>query len=319
MRVLVTGATSLLASATVQALQERGHDVVTLQRRPSGFDVEEHLGDIRDARLVAGAARRADAILHAAARVGIVGTPAEFAAVNVRGTANVLAAARAAGAAVVHVSSPSVAHTGGALVAAPAAPAVAGHASSYPRTKALAEQLVLAAGDLATTAVRPHLVWGPGDTQFVERIIGRARAGRLVLVGHGSALVDTTYVTNAADALVAAVEGLGEAAPFLHRPVVVANGEPRPIAEVVERICWAAGVPFEPRSVPLPVARVLGAVAERAWRRGEPPITRFVADQLGTAHWFDRGEARRMLGWEPRVELDQGFALLAASFGRDRT
>lgn len=312
MRVLVTGATSLLGEATVRALLDRGHDVVALQRHPSGLPVGEHLGDIRDPGTVARAARGCDVVVHAAARVGVVGSEAEFSTVNVHGTANVIDAARAEGAALVHVSSPSVAHAGHPLVAAPAEPATLVHTSHYPATKARAEQLVLAVRDIPTTAIRPHLVWGPGDTQLVGRIVERARAGRLVLVAGGSALVDTTYVTNAADALVAAAEGITAGGGALHRPLVVSNGEPRPIRELAERICRAVGVPFAPRSVPLPVARAAGAVAERLWRSGEPPLTRFIADQLGTAHWFDVDEARQALGWVPRVSLEEGFALLRA-------
>ena len=313
MKVLVTGATSLLAGTTVRHLRFRGHEVVVLQRRPCGLDVEEHLADIRDAAAVRRAGEGCDVIIHAAARVGITGTAAEFASVNVDGTVNVVGLARSTGAAIVYVSSPSVAHRGHPLVAAPATPAVVDHKAHYPATKARAELLVLACTDIATTALRPHLVWGPGDTQFVGRIVERARTGRLVLIGGGSVLVDTTYLTNAADALVAAAEGLHLGAAFVHRPVVVANGEPRPIREIVERICRAGGVPFHPRSVRLPVARAAGSVAERLWRRGEPPITRFVADQLGTAHWFDPTEARRLLGWEPRITLEEGFDLLEAA------
>lgn len=317
MRVLVTGATSLTAAAAVQALQARGHDVVALQRQPCGLDVEEHLADIRDAAAVARAVQGCDVVLHAAARVGIVGTEAEFASVNVAGTVNVLAAARASGAAVVYVSSPSVAHSGRPVVAAPATPAISSHTSRYAATKARAEQLVLSTAEVPTTAIRPHLVWGPGDRQLVGRIAERARTGRLVLVARGSALVDTTYVTNAGEALAAAVERLTRGAGIEGRALVVSNGEPRPIREIVERICLAAGVPFAPRSVPLSVARAAGALAERVWRVGEPPITRFVADQLGTAHWFDLTPARELLGWEPRVSLEQGFTLLEASYDRE--
>ena len=317
MRVLVTGATSLTAAATVHALQDRDHDVVVLQRRPSGLDVEEHLADIRDAAAVARAVQRCDVVVHAAARVGIVGTEAQFTSVNVDGTANVLNAARGRGAGVVYVSSPSVAHRGRPLVAEAATPAVSSHTSRYAATKARAEQLVLSDRVVPTTAIRPHLVWGPGDTQLVGRIVERARAGRLVLVNRGSALVDTTYVTNAGEALAAAVERLTRAAGIDGRALVISNGEPRPIREVVERICSAAGVPFAPRSVALPVARAAGAVAERVWRTGEPPLTRFVADQLGTAHWFDLAPAKELLGWEPRVSLEQGFSLLRASYDRD--
>jgi nucleoside-diphosphate-sugar epimerase len=192
----------------------------------------------------------------------------------------VLDAARRAGAgALVHVSSPSVAHAGAALVGAGAGPAEPGSTRGhYATSKAVAEQLALAASsaDLPVVAVRPHLVWGPGDTQLVERILDRARQGRLALVGSGAALIDTTWIDNAADALVAALDR----APQLGgRALVVSNGEPRTVAELVSRICAAAGVEWTPRHVPRRLAVAGGTVLEGIWDRtgrdDDPPMTAF--------------------------------------------
>ena len=155
----------------------------------------------------------------------------------------------------------------------------------------------------AVVVVRPHLVWGPGDTQLVGRILARARAGRLAVVGTGTALIDTTYLDDAVDALVAALDR----ATDLHRRVlVVSGGEPRPVAELLASICTAAGVPTPRIAVPARLGRVAGAVAETLWRH-EPPMTRFLAEQLSTAHWFDQRETRAALGWAPRVGLDGGL------------
>ena len=257
-----------------------------------------------------------DAVVHLAARVSVTGRWSQFVHSNVTGTANVLAAAGRTGVArVVHVSSPSVAHSGAPLVGAAAGPADPGRARGpYARSKALAEQLALAATGPAVVAIRPHLVWGPGDTQLVGRIVQRARSGRLALVGPGTALVDTTYVDNAVSALVAALD---RAPQLAGQAFVVSNGEPRPIGELVARICAAAGVPVPTRHVPYPVARAGGAAAELVWavlRRGDdPPMTRFLAEQLATAHWFDLRGTRAALGWEPTVGLDEGFERLRAT------
>jgi len=171
---------------------------------------------------------------------------------------------------------------------------------------------------LATTALRPHLVWGPGDTHLVPQIVGRARAGRLRFVGDGRALVDTTYVDNAAEAHVAALDALAASGPGAAprgRPYFIANGEPRPVADIVNAILAAHGLPPEHRTVALGVALAAGAVVEAAWtllrRDDDPPMTRFLARQLATAHHFDLTAARRDLGWEPRVTLDEGLARLA--------
>ena len=322
MRVLVTGGSSMLGRATARALSDRGDEVTVLQRRPSGVGpaIHEVLGDIADAEVVRDATRGQEAIVHLAARVGVVGTRAEFSAANVEGTTNVLAAARASGVGrLVHVSTPSVAHAGEPLVGAGAGPAdpvaTRGH---YARTKARAEQLVLGAADaLAVVAIRPHLVWGPGDTQLIGRIVDRARSGRLALVDDGAALIDTTYLDNAVDALVAALDRV-EAREVHGRAFVVSNGQPRTVAELLARICRAAGLPAPQRHVPLPVAYAGGSVAERVWARlqrtDDPPMTAFLAEQLATAHWFDQRAVREALHWQPRVDLEEGFDRLAAWF-----
>jgi nucleoside-diphosphate-sugar epimerase len=319
MRVLVTGASGMLGGAVARSLAQRGDDVVLMQRRPSGLDLPERLVDLRDRDAVRSAVRGMDGVIHLAAKVNVVGPWADYVAVNVDGTRALLEAARDAGVGrFVQVSSPSVAYAGRSLVAAPAGPADPASArGSYSRSKALAEQLVLAAHGpgLAVIAVRPHLVWGPGDTQLVARIVERGRTGRLALVGRGTALIDTTYVDNAADALVSALDVAESAGGTAY---VVSNGEPRPVAEILGAICTAAGVPGPRFAVPFPVAWAVGAAVDSVWswrgRETDPPITRFLAEQLATAHWFDQRQTRRALHWSPRVTLDEGFASLAASY-----
>ena len=320
MKVLVTGATSLLGGRVVQRLQARGDDVTVLQRRPSGLAVREVLGDIADHRAVATAVLGADIVIHAAAKVTVMGPWPEFAATNIAGTENVLDAARTAGVRqFVYISSPSVAHSGASLVGAPAGPADPDRArDNYSRSKASGELLALAAdgNDFSVVAVRPHLVWGPGDEQLIGRIVARARQGRLAVIGSGAALVDTTYVDNAADAIVAA----GDRARELRgRAFVVSNGQPRPVRELLNRITIAAGLEPPRLRVPVVMARSAGSVLERVWKRthraDDPPITRFLAEQLSTAHWFDQRETRAALNWQPTVSLDEGFARVAAWFG----
>ncbi|TDT16835.1 nucleoside-diphosphate-sugar epimerase [Ilumatobacter fluminis] len=320
MRILVTGATSMIGRATVERLLARGDDVRTIQRNPSGLPVAETLGSVTDPAAVRAACDGVDAVVHLAAKVGVTGEWHEYENVNVRGTELLVAAARQSGAGrFVHVSSPSVAHAGDALVGAGADPAdptaTKGH---YATSKALAEVAALDASsdDLPVVAIRPHLVWGPGDTQLVGRIVERARSGRLALVGSGAALIDTTVVDNAADALVAAVDRAPELGG---QAFVVSNGEPRTVAELVARIAAAAGVDWNDRHVPTAVAKGGGAVAERVWARtgrtDDPPMTSFLAEQLSTAHWFDQRRTRDALGWRPAVTLAEGFERLAASYG----
>lgn len=330
-RIAVTGASGVVGGAVARALLARGDEVVAIQRSQApealiASGARSLRADISaDGDLLVEALSGCSAVVHAAARVDITGAWEDFERVNVHGTHQMLEAARRAGVRrFVFVSSPSVAHAGYALVGAGAATADAERAHGhYSRSKAIAESMALAASDerLAVTVIRPHLVWGPGDTQLTARIIDRARSGRLVLIGSGAALIDTTYIDNAGDALVAAVDRAAH--PQVRgRAFVVSNGEPRTVSEMLTRIAQAAGAPGPTRSVPFPAARVGGMVLERLWERtgrdGDPPVTAFLAEQLATAHWFDQRQTRSALAWSPRVSLDEGFARLATACEDDR-
>jgi nucleoside-diphosphate-sugar epimerase len=321
-KVVVTGAGGMLGAGVARALAARGDQVTVLQRHPAGVGLPEVLADVSDADAVHQAVTENEAVVHLAAKVNVTGRWADFERANIVGTANVVAACRAAGVTrLVHVSTPAVANAGSSLVGAGAGPADPERAHGpYARSKATAELIALGAdrGPLSVVAVRPHLVWGPGDQQLIARIVGRARAGRLPRVGTSAALVDTTYVTNAVDALVAALDGCTHARG---QSLVVSNGEPRPIGELLRLICAAAGVQPPRRHVATPLALATGTLVQLIWplrtlvdRRNadaDPPLTRFLVEQLSTAHWFDQRHTREVLGWSPQVSLDQGFVELA--------
>jgi nucleoside-diphosphate-sugar epimerase len=311
----------MLGRGVAQALADRGDQVTVLQRHPAGLGLPEVLADISDAHAVRAAVSDQDAVIHLAAKVNVVGPEAEYLRVNVEGTRAVVDSCVSAGVPrLVHVSSPSVAHAGTSLIgrgADPADPVAA--RGPYARSKAAAERIALGAdhGQLAVVAVRPHLVWGPGDTKLVARVVDRARRGRLALIGSGAPLIDSTYVVNAVEALLAALDRCAEARG---QALVVTNGEPRPVAEMLAGLCRAAGAPEPTRHVPVRLARAGGALAESLWTLAEalrpgrpaedPPLTRFLVEQMSTAHWFDQRLTRQVLHWEPRVSLDEGFAEL---------
>jgi 2-alkyl-3-oxoalkanoate reductase len=321
MRVLVTGASGLLGREVARLLIHQGHAVATFQRRPSGVDgAADFLGSVTDDVAVREAVQGAEGIIHLAAKVSFTGRATEFNEVNVEGTRRLLRSARAAGVRdLVFVSSPSVANSGAAIAGLGAEPADPKQAhGDYSRTKAEAELLALAADapEFHVTAVRPHIVWGPGDTQLVERVLARAARSRLPLLDAGGALIDTTYVVNAASAIVAALHRM----EHVHgRALVVSNGEPRPVGELLAGICAAGGVPAPSWKVPGGVARAAGTAIEKLWtwagRKEEPPMTRFLAEQLSTAHWYDQRDTRKLLNWTPSVSLDDGLAMLAEHYG----
>jgi 2-alkyl-3-oxoalkanoate reductase len=318
MKVLVTGATSMIGRKTAEELLRHGHEVQILQRGVSSLDVPVFRGDIRDAAAVHDAVAGCDVVIHAAAKVGLVGSFTEFHDINVVGTQNVMNAAVAAGSrGVVYVSSPSVSYSTTPVLGAVSPPARDDVLGYYSQTKSVAERAVLSDARIAAVALRPHLVWGPGDTQLVGRIVERSKQRRLALVNRGEAVVDSTYIDNVSDALVAAAERIGVQDSLSGRALVVSNGEPRTVASLVESICTAAGVVYAPRNIGLGAAVRLGKVLETVFRlrpNAEPPLTAFTAYQLGISHWFDITETKELLQWSPRISLDEGFALLAQSF-----
>lgn len=313
MKVFLTGATSLLGRTVAAQLLRRGDSVTTYQRSASGLDTAEVLGDIRDRDRIVSASRDHDVVIHLAALVAPRPKWSDAYAINVDGTANARAAAEQCGR-FVHISSPSVAFHGRPSMGALSEVASYAGRDRYTSTKVLAERLVLDDPRVPTVVVRPHLVWGPGDEQLVGRIIARALQGRLALPDHGRALVDSTYIDDAAAAIVAAVDATAHDGPALGRAWTVTGNDPRPVAELVRGILRAANVSKQIRSVPAPVAKRLGTLLEHAWPGSEPPLTAFAAQQLSMAHWFDQREVHRVLQWTPLVSVEAGLSQLAASF-----
>lgn len=330
MRVLVTGGGGFLGSAVVHRLVARGNEVRSLTRRRypelDALGVQTVRGDVADPAAVHAAVAGCDLVVHVAAKAGTWGSYADYARTNVTGTRNVIEACRGHGVArLVHTSTPSVVHPGRDIEGGDERlPYARRYDAPYPATKAAAERMVLAANSpsLATVALRPHLIWGPGDTQLVPRIVARARAGRLRLVGDGGKRVDATYVDNAADAHLLAADRLAPGAPCAGRAYFIAQGEPMPLRELVAGILQAAGLAVSATSLPtlpFPLAYALALAAEGAHRlRGredEPLLTRFLVRQLATAHWFDLSAARRDLGYRPQVSTAEGLAALRRSLG----
>jgi len=322
LNILVTGGGGFLGSAICRELARGGHRVIAYQRSPApqlaDHGVESVTGDICDRDRLAAIARGCDAIVHTAAKAGIWGDPAEYRRINVDGTRNVVAACRAANVGLlVHTSSPSIVHAGGDIEGGDESLPVATRFSApYPETKAAAERRVLAAnGDqLKTCALRPHLIWGPGDPHILPRLAARARGGRLALPAPHK-VIDTVFVDNAAHAHVRALQELAGRARCAGKAYFVTNNEPLPQGEIIRRLLAALGVDVRIRAVPAGLALTAGAVCEWAWKffrlKGEPPVTRFSVEQLATAHWFDTSAAVRDFGYLPTVSIDEGLAILS--------
>lgn len=326
LKVLVTGGAGFLGQALCRALQAQGHEVTSFQRSHSpaleAMGVRQVRGDLADAGAVHAALAGQDAVFHNAAKAGAWGSHESYFAANVTGTRNVLAAMRAHGIGrLVYTSTPSVTHSGRSAVEGgneQNTPYGEHFKAPYPATKLIAEKEVLAANDasLATVALRPRLIWGPGDTQLLPRLVERAKAGRLRFVAGGHNRMDTTYIDNAVQAHLDAFAALAPGAACAGRAYFISNGEPREVRRIVNDLLAAAGQPPVDKTIPYGVAYAAGAVLELAWRTlrlpGEPPMTRFVAEQLSTPHWYDISAAARDFGYVPRVAMDEGLARLAA-------
>jgi 2-alkyl-3-oxoalkanoate reductase len=319
MKALVTGGGGFLGRQIVAKLLARGDTVRVLGRghypdlMTRGVEVVS--ADLQDAPAVERACRDMDTVFHVGARAGYWGSWDSYYGPNVVGTENVLNGCRKAGVRkLIYTSTPSVVSAGGHVEHADeCAPYPEKYECPYPATKALAEQLVLKASGvdgLLTVSLRPHLIFGPGDPHLFPRIVERGRHGQLVQVGDGTNKVDVVYVENAADAHVLAADRLGQA-PIDGRAYFISQGAPVVLWPWINRILERMGLPRVRKKIAYRTARTVGAVLEIAYTmlplRGEPRMTRFLADQLASSHYFDIARARRDLGYEPRIGTDDGL------------
>ncbi len=316
---LVTGGGGFLGRHVVNGLLERGFTVRILGRSPQpdleGRGVVVFRGDLTDAELVTKAVEGCQAVFHVAARAGVWGDWDSYYRPNVLGTRYVLEACRrTATPYLVYTSTPSVVFTGEAFEGADESlPYGRNWLCPYPETKAMAEKEVLAAhtpGVLSTCALRPHLIWGSGDPHIVPRILQRARAGRLRIVGDGNNRVDITHVRNAAQAHLLALDAL-KAGRAGGKAYFISQGEPVLLWDWINTLLRGVGIPELTRKISLKRAYGLGAALEKIWHwlhlSGEPPMTRFVAVELAKSHWYDISAARRDLGYEPLVKTGEGL------------
>ncbi|MGM1059032.1 NAD-dependent epimerase/dehydratase family protein [Saccharothrix sp. Mg75] len=321
MRTLVTGGGGFLGRAICRRLLLDGHSVRSFGRGHDGelaeWGVEQHRGDLRDPTAVSAAAEDCQAVVHAGAKASAWGPRREFHDVNVLGTRHVVQACHDRGVGVlVHTSSASVVFGGSDLTGADeATPYPAKHLAAYPWSKALAEKVVMAATGprLATTVLRPHLIWGPGDPHFLPRLLRAARRP-LPLIGDGDNEVDTLYVDNAAEAHLLALRRLTTSTATTGKAYFLSQGEPVALRAMVEGLVGAAGLPVTFRRLPPRPAYAVGGIMELLWKlagsRSGPPLTRFLAAELATSHWFDITAAKDELGFAPEISTRQGLALL---------
>ncbi|MGW0786705.1 NAD-dependent epimerase/dehydratase family protein [Streptomyces sp. NPDC002911] len=323
MKVLVTGGSGFLGLEICRRLTARGITTSSFGRRPSTalqqLGVRQHLGDLADVNAVSRAVAECDAVIHNAALAGVSGPPQPYWATNVLGTRHVIEQCRAHQVRrLVHTSTASVVFRPGGLEGvAEDIPYPTSHLAAYPRTKATAEALVLTAHspELATVSLRPHIIWGPGDPHFTPALARAVRAGRLLMPGHGSNLVDTTHLRTAAHAHLLALDRLHRSPEMGGRAYFISQGEPRPLREIARCLLRAAGISARWCAVPPRLATAAAALSDTCLRMVRSPrtlaLSRFLVAELLQPHYFDLTAARRDLSFAPPIGFEAGLAELA--------
>ncbi len=325
MRCLVTGAGGFVGLALARELRAAGHTVIGLSRQSypalADLGVMQVQADLAATEALLAATRDIEVVFHVASRVGLGGTYQDFFETNVVGTKNLLHACRISGVQrLIYTSSPSVVAGGGHLRGVNEDhPYPLHYEAHYPATKALAEREVIAAhapSGLRTLALRPHLIFGPGDRQLAPRLIERARVGRLLQVGDASNRADFTYIDDCVAAHIAADRALRDSPTVGGQPYFISQGDPVLLWGWVNEVLRYNGLPPVKRRVSYGTARLIGGVLESLWSclplPGEPPLTRFLASEMATDHYFCIDRARTRLGFQPRWTVAQALQMTYA-------
>lgn len=325
MKALVTGGGGFLGAAIVRKLLERKMAVRSFSRNTyqklTDLNVEQFTGDLADLDAVTRACEGCDIVYHVGAKAGFWGSYEAYYCANVKGTENVVSACLKQGIdRLVYTSSPSVVFDGKDIEGANESAPYSNHYTSfYPQTKAMAEKIVLSSNSkvLATVSLRPHMIFGPEDNHLIPRVLAKARAGRLLIVGDGKNKIDAVYVDNAAMAHILAADKLFPSSSISGKAYFITNGDPRTIRALLDFIMDTYGLPKIKRRVPKTLAYFGGWLFENLYNalgiKQEPLVTRFIAEEFSSSHWFDISAARKDLGYRPEISIEEGFARIKAS------
>lgn len=314
MKVLVTGGGGFLGTAICKKLLARGYDVSSFSRRIyphlAALGIKSFQGNLASDLQLEEAVKGQDAVIHTAAKAGIWGDPDDYYKTNVLGTRNLLRlVAKSRVSRLVYTSSPSIVFAGKDISAADESVTIpAKHLASYPATKAIAEEEILGANSscLFTVALRPHLIWGPGDPHILPRLKERARQGKLFVLGDGTNKVDITYVENAAHAHIDALEALAPRSPANGNAYFIGQEQEVELWSFIDQLLKSQKISWQRKNIPYSLAYTSGALCEKIFSTlrifdRDPPMTRFAAFSLGKSHYFSHDAAKRELGYFPRI------------------
>lgn len=323
MKILVTGGGGFLGTTICKKLKEQEHEVVSFSRNHyihlDDIEVETVKGDLRKSSDISEALIGVDAVIHTAALAGVWGRASDYYSINYEGTKNLVDACKIAGIKFfVYTSTPSVVFGKDDIINGDESiPYPTNYLTDYAYSKHLAEKYVLdeaknSVGQFNAVAIRPHLIWGPGDPHIIPRIISKARSGKLKIVGNGENLVDIIYVDNAADAHVSALQVLLDKNEINGRAYFIGQDEPVKLWEFINKILLYAQVDPVIKKVSFKTAYRVGFIMEKLYRflginKPEPPMTRFVATQLAKSHYFNHTSAKTDLSFTPKVSIEEGL------------
>ncbi len=320
MKILVTGATGFLGYHIAKDLLEEGHEVVNFSRSETDevkeLGIETRRGNLTIASDVAGALEGIEAVFHVAGKVGMWGRKKDFEDINILGTRNIVDQVRKAGIKyLIYTSTPSVVFGKEEICDGDESlPYPNVFLNDYARTKSIAEAYVLNANDstLFTTSIRPHLIYGQRDQNIIPTLVARAKSGRLKIIGTGENIVDINYVENASLAHIKAFNELRTGAKNSGKAYFIGQERPVKLWDFINDILEAKGVNPLRKKVSLRMVYIIGAIFEAFYRLlgkfdGQPPMTRFVALQMGTSHYFKHNAAKNDFGHSPVITIEESL------------
>lgn len=325
MKVLVTGGGGFLGSHIVKQLLNEKHEVHVIARGnyPNLLEmgVHCHKVDLANKEGLYSALEGVETVFHVAALAGIWGDWDDYYNSNVLGTKNLLEVSQELGVKkFVYTSSPSVVFDGTDMEnVTEEVPYPIEYKTHYPKSKAIAEKMVIQANssEFFTCSLRPHLIWGPGDNHLIPRFLKRAKAGALKIVGDGTNLVDTSYVLDCARAHLLAEKSLKMGSSTCGECYFISQGEAVNLFSWINQFVEASGQKKVQSKVPAKLAYIVGSLMEVVYSllriKSEPRMTKFLASELSTSHYFDISKAKNDFGFVPEYSMDRAFSELKNS------
>ena len=322
MKAFITGGGGFIGYALACELVKRGFKVTSFSRNdyPSlqEIGINTKKGDLSDANSVLKACENMDIIFHVAAKAGVSGHYRDYFKTNVTGTSNIIHACKMNKIKyLVYTSSASVVFDGSDIEGSDESlPYPAFPLSYYTGTKALAEELILKANSpaLRTLALRPHLVYGPGDNHLFPRIISRAKTGKLRRIGNCINKVDVTYIENVVMAHINAARAMINNPSVTGEAYFITNGEPVLLWDFLDMILQASGLEPLKKKVPVPAAILISHISEvfqKIFPNEKETLTPFIVSELTRSHWFNISKARRLLNYNPEISNIEGLKRMA--------